>query len=286
MNRFSSKRWLAALVLIVTLTGCTAVGYTSSGAAPAQQSQALPQDTRAPEEGGPTPARQVVRTGSLTIRTADVEKAAADLRALATANGGFVTSEQISVTDGDGAASSRVVISVPSDSLTSAMDQAAKVGQLVRRGVTAKDVTEQVVDVQARIATLRESIERIRLLMNKAGSIADVAKVESELTQRQSELEALLATRNALANQVEMAPITVTLIRPGEVDSQNPLWTGLTGGWAALQNSISALLTVIGGLLPFAAVAGLIAWPIVRRFRKQTAKPAAPAPAVDETTAG
>ncbi len=284
MNSNSSRRRLAALVLILALTGCTAGGYPASGAAPAQDSAPLPQATQVPEENGPTPDRQIVRTGSLTIRTPDIEKAAADLRALATATNGFVSSEQISVTEGDGAAGSRVVLSVPSESLTAVMDQAAKVGELVNRGITAQDVTAQVADVEARIRTLRESIGRIRLLMKRAGSIADVARVEAELTQRQSDLEALLATQKSLTNRVERSPITVTLIKPGQVDPQNPLWTGLVRGWEALQNSISALLTLIGGVLPFALVGGVIAWPIVRRFRKRAAAAKAPTTPPTEST--
>lgn len=297
MNTFSSRRWVAALSLVLALAGCTAAsGGGTAGIQPASDSRELPQATAAPEEGGPVAERQVVRTGSLTVRTADVQQAAAQLRALAEANNGFVSSEQLSLGDGT-SGTVRIVLSVPSDSLARVMDEAAKVGELVTRSVTAKDVTEQVADVDARIRTLRESIERIRALMKKAGSIADIAQVEGELTRRQSDLESLLATQKALKNQVERAPITIMLIKPGQVDPQNPFMTGLVRGWEALQNSIAVLLTMIGGLLPFALVAGAIAWPLVRRFRnrdaraeKQAAKAAArsatPAAAAEGETKG
>ena len=149
------------------------------------------------------------------------------------------------------------------------MRAAAKVGELVTRELTAKDVTATVADVDARVRTLRESIERVRALMNKAGSIADVARVESELTSRQSELESMLASQKALQKQVERAPITVTLVRPADqVVPTNPFVTGLTNGWAALQNSIAVLLTVLGAVLPFALIAGAIGWPLIHRRRK------------------
>ena len=284
MNTFSPRRWVAAVSLVLALAGCTAGASSTAGVAPAQDSRALPQETSAPEEGGPAAERQVVRTGSLTVRTADVQQAAAQLRALAEGNNGFVSAEQLSLGDGT-SGTVRIVLSVPSDALARVMDEAAKVGELVTRSVTAKDVTSQVADVDARIRTLRESIERIRALMKKAGSIADIAQVEGELTRRQSDLESLLATQTALKNQVERAPITVMLIKPGQVDPQNPFMTGLVRGWEALQNSIAMLLTVTGGLLPFALIGAAIAWPLVRRHRSRAARAEARA-AKNDATAG
>ena len=275
-----TPRLLALLALILALVGCS-VGSGSQGqvvaqgaAAPAQDSGALPSGPqatavpRSPTEPGQGPAteRQVTRTGALTIRTGDVQQAAARLREIAQANQGIVVDEQLHV--GDSSGTTRVVLSVPSASLTRVMDEAATVGEVVDRSVTATDVTDRVVDVDARIRTLRASIERIRALMQRAGSIKEIASVEGELTDRQGELESLLATQAALKNQVERAPITVTLVRPDQLAiPANPLVVGLIQGWEALQKSISVLLTVVGGVLPFALVGALIAWPLVHRRR-------------------
>ncbi len=270
------RRALAALALIVALAGCTATGASEvaersdAEAASGPEATAAPQDTSAPQQG-PFDERQVMRTGTLTVRTGDVQQAAARLRDLAAANQGIVVDERVYLGDGS-SGTTRVVISVPSDSLTRVMDEAAKVGELVDRTVTAKDVTDQVVDVEARIRTLRASIERIRALMQKTGSITAIAAVESELTQRQSELESLLGRQAALKNQVESAPITVTLIGPDQVaPSTNPFVIGLSQGWEALQKSIGMLLTIIGAVLPFALVGGAIPWPLLRRHRTRAA---------------
>lgn len=268
MKTFTGRRLLATLCLIA-LTGCTDVATLPVvDSAPAGGDRAEPQASTLPEDGPSDAAREVVRTGSLTVRTADAQAAATQLRALAGANGGYVSSENLSTGDGTRARAT-IVLSVPADSLDRVMDEAARVGELVTRELTAKDVTATVADVDARVRTLRESIERVRALMNKAGSIADVARVESELTSRQSELESMLASQKALQKQVERAPITVTLVRPADqVVPTNPFVTGLTNGWAALQNSIAVLLTVLGAVLPFALIAGAIGWPLIHRRRK------------------
>lgn len=46
----------------------------------------------------------------------------------------------------------------------------------------AADVTEQLVDVESRIATQRASVERIRALLARAASVSEITSVESELT--------------------------------------------------------------------------------------------------------
>jgi hypothetical protein len=231
------------------------------------------------EGGGPTPLRSVARTGSLTLSVPEVVSAAAELRRLAEAIGGFVASENIATAETKVTSTSRIVLSIPADRLDAFLDDAAKVGVLQHRGVTARDVTDQVVDVEARIRTLRESIARIRALLGRAGSVTEIAQVEGELTRRQSDLESLLAQQQALKNQVERAPVTVTLLKPGQVEPQNPFLAGLLEGWEALQRSITVLLTVVGAILPFAVLIALVGWPILLRMRRRaaaSAKTAAP----------
>ena len=277
MRSFSIRHLLATMCLIL-LAGCTAAAtLPATDSAPASGGGALPDASPLPENGPTDAARQVVRTGTLTVRTADVQTAATWLRALASANDGYVASEQLIVGDGTGGTVT-IVLSVPTGSLERVMDEAAKVGDLLTRALTAQDVTATVADVDARALTLRESIERVSALMKKAGSIADIARVEGELTSRQSELESLLARQKALRNQVDRAPIAVTLVTPDQTVPTNPFITGLTRGWAALQNSIAVLLTVLGGVLPFAVIGAAIGWPVIRRRRRSRAAAAQPAP--------
>lgn len=278
-------RVLVSACALLAVAGCTAASPTggSVGAGPAEDSRVEPQATAAPAglpDQAPEDERQVVRTGALTLRTADPEGLAARLRALAAANDGFVASERLAVDAGDGAYDSTIVLSVPTDALGRVMDEAARLAPLVSRDVTAQDVTERVVDLEARIRTLRESISRVRALMARAGSISEVAQVEQELTERQAELESLLAKQAALRGQVERAPLTVTLVRPGTVDATNPFLAGLLRGWQVLQDSVVALLTLIAGVLPFLLVGLSIGWPLWRRYRRRTNVPSgAPAPA-------
>jgi len=296
---------VAAAVLLLALAGCASpsssevpnVPVAAGGAPVGTGGDAKSQDAATPAAGTYSGAsaseRKVARTAQLTLAITDPARSAKEVRAAAEALGGYVSNENVVTEQKDGfyVQPSSVTVSVPSAKLDDALDALSKLGDVRSRVVTAADVTTQVVDIEARIKTLRESIARIEALMAKTGSVTEIATVERELTQRQSELESMVAQQQALADSVAMAPVTVTLRPAQTVSDPNPLWQGLSGGWAALLTSLRVLITVLGALLPFAVIA-LAVWLPIRWWRRRhrsvivppaqgTPPPAAPAaPAV------
>jgi predicted nucleic acid-binding Zn-ribbon protein len=106
------------------------------------------------------------------------------------------------------------VIRVPADRLAAAMDSAAALGRVESRTVSAEDVTERVLDAEARLGALRASRDRLRQLVERAATVQDVVAVERELARVQGELESLEARLNALRGQVAMSELAVGLRRP------------------------------------------------------------------------
>ena len=272
---------VAAAAMIFALVGCSNSASTDSGGsapmgvptAAGGVAESKAGDAAAPAAvptGVSASERKVARTAELTLGIADPTKSAKEVRAAAEALGGYVLSENVVTEQKDGfyLRPSSVTVSVPSAKLDDALDALAKLGDVRSRVVNAADVTTQVVDTEARIKTMRESIARIEALMAKTGSVTEIATVERELTSRQSELESLVAQQQALADRVAMAPITVTLRPAQTVSDPNPLWQGLSAGWSALLASVRILVTVVGGLAPFAVLA-LIVWLPLRWWRRR-----------------
>ena len=65
----------------------------------------------------------------------------------------------------------------------------------------------------SRVATMQASIARVRAILSRATRIGDVVAVEGELSRRVTELESLQARQRALAGQVELATVTLHLVR-------------------------------------------------------------------------
>ncbi|HEY8664650.1 MAG TPA: DUF4349 domain-containing protein, partial [Propionibacteriaceae bacterium] len=218
--------------------------------------------------------QKITRSATMTVVVSDESAAATRLRAIATAHGGVVTTENV-VSGGEKSyyATSTIVLSVPADELDGALTDIAAVGEVTLRTIQSTDVTAKVADVESRITTMRASIARMQELLTRAGSVTEIAQVETELTNREADLESLLAQQKVLAQRVAQSPITVTLTRVAVVEP-NPVpetgfIAGLKAGWHALKVFGVALLTVVGALLPFLAVLALIAAPVVWLVRRR-----------------
>ena len=276
------SRAVAAVVagFMLVFAGCSAGG----AAAPAEGG-GMPQT----EPSAPAPGdRQIARTASVSLVVTDVESTAGKLRQLAESVGGLVTWESISLPAPGGRGSqsySEVVISVPADRLDEVLGLVGTLGEVRDRSVESVDVTDAVLDVDARVKTLRESIARLQELMSRAGSVTEIAAVEAELSQRQADLESMLAQQKNLQNRVAMAPITVGLYPPDLADQagRSGFLGGLTAGWSALVTTGEVALTAVGYLLPWLVLLAVIGAPLIwwRRRRRASAadrRPGPPAP--------
>ncbi|WP_168220794.1 DUF4349 domain-containing protein [Streptomyces sp. RFCAC02] len=219
--------------------------------------------------------RQVIRTAWLTVSADDVPGAYADALAIASAAGGFVSSENTSADGGEQVSS--ITLRVPQDRYDRVVTDLAELGELVDRQVTTEDVTEELVDTESRLATQRESVARVRALMDEAASIRDIVALEGELAARQAELESLEARLEELNGQVALATITLELVGPDTTvaeEDDDPSVTGALGdGWDAFTGTLRWAVVVIAVLLPFLGAAALVLlalWPVVRRRRRTT----------------
>ena len=286
----SLTRTILPLVLgLALLGGCSSLsgsltqGDTADGTSNSRDAGALPaQTTETQTKTGSLPetpvvdAQKIIRSATMTVVVGDESAAATRLRAIATAHGGVVTTENV-VSGGEKSyyATSTIVLSVPADELDGALTDVAAVGEVMLRTIQSTDVTAKVADVESRITTMRASIVRMQELLKRAGSVAEIAQVETELTNREADLESLLAQQKVLAQRVAQSPITVTLTRVAVVEPdpvpETGFIAGLKAGWHALKVFGVALLTVIGALLPFLVVLALIAAPVVWLVRRRRA---------------
>ncbi|MFD6989445.1 DUF4349 domain-containing protein [Streptomyces sp. NPDC059943] len=234
----------------------------------------------------------VIRTATLSVEVKSVTKALAKARTVALDAGGVVEDETTERID-DTHVASNVVLRVPEGEYDSVLTELAGTGKLLARSANAKDVTEQVVDVNSRIATQRASVNRVRKLMDQAEDITDVVALESQLNTRQSELEALLAKQASLADRTTMATITLDLseVAKEEKDSGDGdpgFLDALGGGWDALVTVLRWIIVVIAAILPFVAALAVLfgLWLLFGvRLRSRRTRTPAPAPAPVESFA-
>lgn len=204
---FPSPRPLLLAVALLATGACARARVAPTdamrGALPAAESPA-------PEGGAPAAQwdRQLIRRGDMRLESEKVAETAREVERIGTAMGG-----RIAYSDAGGDRSARVVLQVPSLQLDAAMDRVGTLGRVTRRHTNAEDVTEQVIDLDARRATLVATRDRLRALLDRAQGISEVITVERELARVQGELESLERRLTTLRSQAAMSDLTVVVER-------------------------------------------------------------------------
>lgn len=284
MRTVRARLIVGALLLAMT-AGCGGTSErTASDSGAAGPSQAQQEGAPAPDAksgnalavpvGAPVDTRSMVYKGELTVRAKNVSEAAAKASTIATGAGGVIAGDNRQSNDVDETAD--LVLRVPSAAFHGTVNKLSKdLGEELNRGLNSEDVTEAVVDLDARIAGQKASVDRTRALLARAQQIGEIVTIEQELARREGELASLQARKRALADQVTLSTITLHLIgprpeSPKEEDDTPTFLSGLAAGWDAFTSTVNWALVIFGAMLPFLAAIAIpvvvLVW-IVRRRR-------------------
>ena len=228
----------------------------------------------------PDDGRDIVYTGAITVRVRDVAAAARRVESMTLGMDGLVFSEDTSqLGDGPRLGQADLTLRVPPQAFRTTLDRVGALGKELSRTRSARDVTTELADTDSRVRSQERSVTRVRALLSEADTIGEVVQIESELARREADLESLQAQLARLQDVTDLATVEVTLLAkeapaPTPVDDEDyGFLVGLKGGLTALLGIVVVGLTVLGALLPFALVAGLLGWPtyvLVRRSRTRT----------------
>ena len=293
MPRLRSPLPVLVALGVLLLAGCSggggghsngaASGLTSTAGGKADSAAVgAPAGVAAPAQRTALQQRQIIRTATLELTAPDVDRAAQAALAAATAAGGRADADDRNT--GPAGRHAHLVLRVPAAGLDDLISQVVALGHEVSRAEQGSDVTTEVADVNARVTELQISVSRLQDFLRHSGSITDLLALESQLTQRESDLQSTIAQQRALADQVSLATLTVEFSPPS---------TGITGkarqlpGFpGAIRASLHALLftgrlllALLGYLAPFLPIAAVAGYLALRYRRPHRVQPDAGGPA-------
>jgi uncharacterized protein (DUF1697 family) len=271
-------RIVGVMLMLGLATACTsgsggsadsaAVAYGTEGASGTGEGE-KPSAVGKQDISQPGVDRTLVRTATIDLAAADVDKAVDHARDITATEGGYAGREEVREEF------ATLTLHIPSDRFDQALDALSGLGEVISRVQSAEDVTEQVVDLDSRIATQRASVDRVRALLAKANTVDEVVRIEQEMTVREADLESLEQRRQTLAGQVAMSTVTIRVSRTDAAlqrqDESSGFLAGLSDGWSAFLDAGAVTLRVIGAVLPFLLVLAIPAVLVIRRRRRTTA---------------
>jgi hypothetical protein len=211
--------------------------------------------------------RKIVYTGMLSLTVKSYDQARAEVDRLLKTSGGFVTRGE-SQGSGDHRYAT-LTLRVPTSHFATLSSQLKKLGEVESETIAADDVTEQHVDLSARLSNARTLEARLlELVAGKTDSVADLLVVEAELGRVREQVERLDAQLRNMNDQVSMATLTLSIYTAtGEVAARglgDRMSGALTKSYRALADSGAALMIALSALLPWAMIFGFIGLVVVR----------------------
>lgn len=201
-------RFFAGVLLLLAMaTGCGAelVPHHQVTA----ELQAMKAAAERSELKGVKDDRKIIYTGQLNLAVKSLDDTEREIKRLLAAAEGQIAEFKEERTAGDQRAG-HWKVRVPPGKFTEFVEQVAGLGVAERREMQAADVTEEFVDVEARLKNKRQLEARIlKLLDDKTGEIKDVVAVENELARVREEIERIEGRLRMLSNQIDLSTITI-----------------------------------------------------------------------------
>jgi hypothetical protein len=187
--------------------------------------------------------RKIIRNADLTIEVASPTETQSKVVSIAEAHGGFVVNSEAKQRD-NGDATHRtldikLVVRIPENQFGAVLDKVR--GLASNRNeekVTGQDVTEEFIDLDARIKTQRALEAQFLQIMKQAGKIEDALEVQRQIAEVRTEIEKLEGRKRFLENRSSLSTITVNILAP------KPITVNTSGFGRSVRDSISESVDV------------------------------------------
>lgn len=224
--------------------------------------------------------RKIIQNADLDLESGEPENAQRGIAQIAETLGGYVV--ETSQRSSDMRSAKRDIISmtlrVPSDKFGSALEQIrSSVDRVVVETVKGQDVTEEFIDLEARITAKRAGEAQFMEIMKRSTTVADALNVQKELSEIRAEIERLEGRKRFLENQTSLSTIRLRIQSPTAMSSSGAgfgyrLRDAFYLGFDIAMTVVLGLITLVIGLLPFAVIFGIPGYFFVRYLRRRSAR--------------
>ncbi len=264
--------WLSLVATILLLVGCGTQSDKSivpEAAPPAPAEVKMLEQTVDRAEAEPVASdvtRKVIKEGRLDFRTTDMDETRKLLNAAISKHGAYVSKDREHRYGNR--VEQHIVIRVPAKNFDALVEQiASAAGKVDSRSISVRDVTEEFVDVQARLRTKKELENRYHELLKKAETVKDILAIEREIGKLREEIESVEGRLKYLQDRVSFSILRVTYYQ--NISTLKGLTiTKLKSGFSTGWNNLMSFLLGVLNIWPFIiiVVAGYL---LIRRYRRR-----------------
>jgi hypothetical protein len=222
--------------------------------------------------------RMIIRTAELSIEVRSHDETLSGLQRIARESGGFIshtTTELVYST----VKQTHVTLRIPSSGFDTVIVRLRGMSDKIEHeSIQGQDVTEEFVDIDARLSNKRAEEEQLLLILKRSGSVSDILEVQRELFRVREEIERTEGRQRYLKDQISMATIGIRFHEPypAAISRHGGFWAtlgqGFEDGFYGFANVLGGTITVLIAGSPIFAVFAVGIWLLMRALRRRKVK--------------
>ncbi|MDC3417081.1 DUF4349 domain-containing protein [Aquibacillus salsiterrae] len=226
--------------------------------------------------------RKIIYDASLRVEVKNYEEAVNTIQSRIENAGGYIVESQTYGGETEDSKEGMVKARIPQAQFRAFLETVEKgSSKVIENTVTGQDVTEEFVDLKARLKAKQVVETRLLSFMEKAEKTEDLLNISDDLATVQQEIEQITGRMNYLQNRSDLATVTIRLSErrvtiPKVNDQDLNTWERTKQQFMESINFLliaaSSLTVFIVGNLPIILLLLLIGLFIYRAFKKDTSK--------------
>ncbi len=200
--------------------------------------------------------RKTITSVEMSIEVDNASRTVDDIITMTTAAGGYVSSSSVYDLSYDSTPRQEgyVTVRISSENYTAFVKDIENLGDLSSKSITGTDVTEEYIDLEARLNNLQKQEKRLTEILNMSNTVEEVLSVEKELERVRGEIDSLTGRLQYLDNRIDLATINVRVTEPTPITHSWGMRDALSSSVQGFVSTVRAMVILVGYLLPIAIV--------------------------------
>ena len=210
--------------------------------------------------------RRIIKEGEISFETTDNNETRKLINKWVKEFNAYISLDN--VTDQRSRIENRITIRVPSENFETLLTKIAESAkQLDSKNISATDVTEEYVDIESRLKTKKELENRYKILLNKAGTVEEILKIEKQIGDLRTEIESIEGRFKYLNDRISYSTLTIVFY-----ERTNSSFGFSSKFGQAVKNGWDNVLWVLIGLInlwPFLIILAVVLFILLRKRRNK-----------------
>ena len=221
------KQTLALLILAVLIMSCSQnqkqyrkVMYDMAGieeemspvATVASDAAPVPVDKPEVQEVN---KKKIIKDGRMGLKVTDLEKTKTRIDTLVRSFGGYYANENFSNTDWESSFNLKIRLPFSNFEKFIAVIESG-IGEVQYKGIDARDVTDQFIDLETRLENKRNYLARYNDLLKQAKSVKEILEIEEKIRVLEEEIDSVTGRLKYLSDLVDYSTLDLTITKRKE----------------------------------------------------------------------